>query len=522
MAAAPWQRSCYGQVKYSSHHCGIMGRGMSHLARANGVLRWIGEYVFAGILFGGSCVGVPAMAGAVEPGVIAASGTRASHEVSLDVPSASRDMRLGNTHLGVAVSARPEIRVAENQGRPHETATVRLGTLDALYSVLARVKGGETILLEGGHYGDLYLGNLSNFDVAFPEIVTIASADPGDPAVFSTAQIRFVSNLTLDGLVFDYTYASGDTLRTYPFEVQKSTNVVIRNATFDGDVPTGLSEAEDGYGFSNGLFCRDTTGLTLEQSTVFQFQRGLVLVACREIRITGNDIHSMRMDGMNLVNVQDVRIEDNHIHDFNGRPGWEDHRDFIQFWTNGTQSPSTDIIIRGNVLNSGSGSFTQSIFMRNEEVDVGRAGEEMFYRNVEISGNVILNAHLHGITVGETDGLKILNNTVIRNPLSEGPGINPIVWTPRIELKPDSRNVVVLRNVTSAISGQGRQSRWEIRDNLLVQDRNPRMAFYYADVFGPAALEDPTRIESFFPRPGGPLDGTGIGAPRLTAPPSER
>ena len=88
----------------------------------------------------------------------------------------------------------------------------------------------------------------------------------------------------------------------------------------------------------------------------------------------------------------------------------------IQFWTSGTTSPSTNITIRGNILNSGAGDWTRSIFMRNEMVDLGLAGDEMFYQNILIENNVIYNAHAHGITVGETDGLTIRNNTILYNP----------------------------------------------------------------------------------------------------------
>ena len=123
---------------------------------------------------------------------------------------------------------------------------------------------------------------------------------------------------------------------------------------------------------------------------------------------------------MNFAQVERVRIEANHIHDFNRVLESPDHADMIQFWTNGTTSPSSDITIRGNILNSGAGWFTQSIFMRNELVDSGKAEAEMFYRNVIIEDNVIINAHLHGISVGETAGLKIANNTVIRNARSQG------------------------------------------------------------------------------------------------------
>ena len=66
----------------------------------------------------------------------------------------------------------------------------------------------------------------------------------------------------------------------------------------------------------------------------------------------------------------------------------------IQFWTSGTTSPSTNIVIRGNILDSGDGGWTQSIFMRNEMVDTGGAGDAMFYQNILIEDNVIYNAFI--------------------------------------------------------------------------------------------------------------------------------
>ena len=155
--------------------------------------------------------------------------------------------------------------------------------------------------------------------------------------------------------------------------------------------------------------------------------------------VVDNDVHSIRSDGFDFVEVNDVLIEGNHIHDFVANLGSGDHLDMIQFWTTGTTSPSTNIIIRGNILNSGAGDWTQSIFMRNEMVDLGLAGTEMFYRNILIENNVIYNAHAHGITVGETDGLTIRNNTILYNAtISDG----SVVHVPTINSSNASTNVL--------------------------------------------------------------------------------
>ena len=109
----------------------------------------------------------------------------------------------------------------------------------------------------------------------------------------------------------------------------------------------------------------------------------------------------MRSDGMNFAHVRTCLIEDNYLHDFavQGVRGSCRHDPVLD--ERGLR-PSTDVIIRGNTLDVGDGDETQSIFMRNDMVDRGFAGEEMFYRNLLIEENVILNNHAHGITVGET------------------------------------------------------------------------------------------------------------------------
>ena len=166
---------------------------------------------------------------------------------------------------------------------------------------------------------------------------------------------------------------------------------------------------------------RASSGITIESSEFRGFARGVIVSDSVDIVLRGNDIHAMRVDGMDFAQVERVRIIKNHIHDFQRAPNAGDHADMIQFWTAGTHRPSRDILIADNILNSGMGLFTQSILMRNEVVDRGQAGDEMFYDTVTIRDNVIINAHLHGITLGQADHVSITNNTLIRNAFFSRP-----------------------------------------------------------------------------------------------------
>jgi hypothetical protein len=372
----------------------------------------------------------------------------------------------------------------------------------ALTEALAAAAAGSVVEVPAGHYRWLGLT-----DRSFPadQPLVIRAATPAEPPVFSGMDLRRVQNVIVEGIIFDYAYSTSDVDLHYPFNVFQSRNVTLRGNLFEGD------PGADGYGTGVGFQIRDNEGIRFENNEVRGFQRGIIVSYTSDLVILGNNFHSMRSDGMNFAQVNGVLIEGNWIHDFNKNLESGDHPDMIQFWTAGTERPSTDITIRNNLLLAGSGGWTQSIFIRNELVDTGQASEEMYYRNILIEGNLIVNAHLHGITVGETDGLTIRNNTMVRNPAAAGAANNPALWTPVIRLREQSRNVSVMRNVTGGLHLPETLPRgWTVADNLVVQDAGRMQPAFYGTVFAGSDPMDPT---SFRPRPGGQLDGTGIGSP---------
>lgn len=383
---------------------------------------------------------------------------------------------------------------------------------EELAAALERPEPDLVLRLAPGEYGALVLRDIGG---AEGKPVVIRSADPADPAEFSSFVLRDTRYLVLEDLRFDYSFSAENPMNFRPFTVIGGGDLVLRGNVFDGDLATGVSAEEDGTPTGFGLSLRDVRGAVIEENEITGFLRGLTVGASSDLQIRGNDLHGLRSDGMNFAGVERVVIEENRIRDFNRAPQLRDHADMIQFWTAGTDKPSSDITIRNNVLNSGSGLFTQSIFMRNELVDGGKAGREMFYRDITIEGNVIINAHLHGISLGEVDGLKILNNSVLRNARSEGREDNPGLWTPQIRVAPTSANVAIERNVAARVAGYANQPDWIVGSNLEIQDRFPGRAGFYDQVFVAGRTGDPSDLASFAPVAGGPLDGTGIGAPRL-------
>ncbi|GIT93281.1 hypothetical protein JANAI61_37390 [Jannaschia sp. AI_61] len=392
-------------------------------------------------------------------------------------------------------------------------ATLTVASTSDLYDALAKATQGQTILLKGGDYGELTLTGQSGFDLTFPKGVTIASADPSDPAVFSGLKVRDTANLTFDGITFDYTFQADDPIWVRPFSIFESENITVRNSTFSGDLAQDLSEIDDGYGYGIGLTVRESALVTLENNEIFDFHRGFNITETNDVTVRGNDMHSIRMDGMTFAEVDGALIEGNHIHDFRGSEGSPDHRDMIQFWTKGTDAPSQDIVIRDNHLDIGEGSFTHSIFMRNDQVDRGLAGEEMFYQNILIEENVIVNGHVHGINIGETNGLTIRNNSVLHNDGGTVDGVDEQVEIPRIRVAESATDVTITQNAVAEIIGHTDQPDWSVGMNAFVQDQNPNTPGYYGDVFLTSSLVPVDGVHNPRALPGGMLDRLDAGAP---------
>ena len=394
-----------------------------------------------------------------------------------------------------------------------------------LMAALRGARGGDILLLAPGDYGVLALTGGKDMpaaagsgDVTAPPVI-LRAADPARPARFSGMRLRDAAGLAFQGVTFAYSFAPGDVPHRHrPFRVLQSRDITFSGVLFAGDLARGGAAHDNGYGAGHGLFVSGSRGIVLENSEFRDWHKAAIFTGSSQITVRGNDIHAIRSDGLNFSAVQSVLIEGNRIHDFNRSLASPDHADMIQIFTARTTTPTRDLVIRGNLLNAGGGKFTQSIFMRNEAVDTGFAGPEMAYRNITIENNVIINAHLHGITVGPADGLSITRNTLIRNFRARGEGRGEKLWIPQIRIAPTARNVVIRGNAAAAISGHSDQPDWTVADNVLLQTEHPGQPGYYGDIFADALAGDPRDPASFAYLPGGLLDGLRRGADLLRLP----
>ena len=372
-----------------------------------------------------------------------------------------------------------------------------------LEAALRATPPGGILELPAGDWGALRLRGPDG-----PSI--IRSADPSNPARISRMEIREAGDLTLQDLTLKYDWSAEDLIRVSPFEIIKSENIRLDSVHIVGDVARGDDPVARGLPWGIGLSIQYSHDVTVENSEVTAFYRGIVVRGADRTEILGNDIHGLRMDGLNFAMVRGVRIEGNHIYDFDRSTDVRDHADMIQFWTNQTDYPSTGITIRGNLLNSGNGVYTQSIFMRNDLVDRGLAGREMFYKDILIEGNFILNAHLHGITVGETDGLTIRSNTLVHNPTGAGADPTRDMWLPQIRVSEASRNVTIKNNIAAAFPAP--HAGWKMANNLVVQPHAIMGTNHYSRIFAGFPGGDPTKPASYRIKTGSLGDQPNLGA----------
>ncbi|WP_170763204.1 right-handed parallel beta-helix repeat-containing protein [Ruegeria lacuscaerulensis] len=336
------------------------------------------------------------------------------------------------------------------------STTITVTSAAELNQALSQATGGETILLAAGDYGKLSLKGTQ-----FASEVTIKSADPNNQASFSEMYLTNTSNITFDEVVFDYTYSSGDTATTNKFLITGSNNITIDNSVFDGDLSSGT-------GLGKGLVIRSSDNIDVINTEFHSWWKALGAAKSSDINFSGNNIHTIRSDGISLGEVQNVLIENNYIHDFGGAAGSKDHRDMIQVQrSNGTGS--SDIIIRNNVLDMGDGDYTQGIWFGGDKATF--KDPTNWHYNVVIENNIIYNAHANGLAVHMTQGLDITNNTLIAVPSGQTGG----VAIPKILVTGGSKDVTIEQNITPAIVSPtvlASDANWTVQDNAIIQPKN--------------------------------------------------
>ena len=273
-------------------------------------------------------------------------------------------------------------------------SSIQISSQSQLDAALSTASGGETLVLAKGNY------NLTLSSKTFNTPVTITSADPSNPAHFSCIKLTSVTGMTFKSLDIGRGLTSSES----PEASAMAKVTGGGNITFDSNHIHG---SMDGNALNDGigLMIKSVNGVTVSNNEFEQLGRGAQLFGLTNLNVTNNNLHDIRSDGLDLSAVKGVLIDGNLFANF--QRSSTDHPDAIQFQTINTTSPSSNIVIRNNVVQTGSGTGMQGIFMTDQMGTLP-------YQNVTINNNMVIGANMpNGIMVSSANNLAVTNNTVV-------------------------------------------------------------------------------------------------------------
>lgn len=320
-------------------------------------------------------------------------------------------------------------------------ATFNVANTTELTTALSSAVGGDTILLATGNYGSY---TITNTATATP--LVIKSADALNPAIFYNITLNGATWITVEDVSLISDNPSTMPLTLGQFEIiGQSSNITIRRAYCK------IYDNSSGYQYGRNVTVDpDCTTITVEDCELIGGRQAVVAVRMTGLTLRHNEATDAR-EGFNFPGCFNVLIENNYLHDFRLHPELGDHADMIQCWAvvGGAPYPAENVQIIDNVLDIGSGSFTQSMFN-----DLGGGGQPNVYKNWTYARNHIRNCQTHGITTSAHDNLLIEDNIIqwvtpnMSDPFNaDEPGLlTDSVHVPKININSTSTNVIIRNN----------------------------------------------------------------------------
>ena len=357
--------------------------------------------------------------------------------------------------------------------------TWSVDTRAELDSAIAAAKGGDTIVLASGSYGDVVISN-RNFD----STVSIQSADENNPATFNSIKITNSSNITVDS-VHVSNPGNGSEGGAF-FRVEDSSHITLQNSEINGSVDNNSNGA---YGV--GVW--RSSDVTITGNDIHHVNHGVANFSTSDSEVSENTFNYLGSDSMKFGGVNGMLIENNtNLGTTIAVP--DAHIDFIQF-----QGSSSNVEIRGNVL-----LMSES----NDKVHQGIFIKDGSYSDFLIEQNLIYTNTVNGIYLEGNSGtgdITIRNNTVLSNP-------DETKWnSANIRIVASDGPVLVENNITDDV--QVSSSGVTQQNNIELQFSNPSASDHYSKYFANATEGSNATIEDFAPVPGSAADGpNGMGA----------
>jgi Ca2+-binding RTX toxin-like protein len=345
-------------------------------------------------------------------------------------------------------------------------ATIDVSNATQLTAALSAAKGGDTIRLAGGNYGDVNISGKS-----YASDVTIMSKDPANSATFNTLVVKNSSNIDFTGIDVNFTPTTSTLSFTSAVMVDSSKGIEFTGGEIHGGPSvngvSALATIGDATGnvlgkaVGRGMTIQNSTDVRVEKVDIAMFDRGVVLANNNGVVITHNEIHDLRRSG--IVGMSDnLTIQENHL---SSSQPWRwgltngDHADFIALWTD--KSAVSNIIIRNNIMEQGDGAPILGMW-------VGGSAAAPF-KNVVVDGNAILGTDHQGIMLTWVLGGALTDNTLVKTAGgSEAPGIL---------IREGSTGIETHGNYTAFLQDKSGGAN-NVHDNVLVQTASAAGAGY--------------------------------------------
>jgi hypothetical protein len=288
--------------------------------------------------------------------------------------------------------------------------TITVSSSRELKEAFERLASGEggTIRLEAA--SKPYAARL--VDRNAPEVdapVTITSADPSRPATIAQMTLVGRENVTIEGVVFDSREGERDGHHR-DLELAGSKNIAVRDVAFrDGATETFLGSGQTKG--TQALIVRNSEGVEVSDVTMEGYFHGMAFFDSDDVTLTGSEITRLQGDALRIAGMQDMLVQDNHLHSMLGSSQNINHSDMIQFWGRNIKQNTERVTISENVISTGDGPSYQMIFGHND--DRGKNG--WLFEDITIEGNVLYGAHYNMIVVNDTNRMKVVDNTVLFN-----------------------------------------------------------------------------------------------------------
>lgn len=278
------------------------------------------------------------------------------------------------------------------------------GALEEVISsgALARLKGGDTLLLRGGKHGRVVFSGENT------EFITIA-ADKGCKPQLSYLEITAGTRWRIKGLTISASFAEKpyDDVMVKVADGGPSGEIIVEDCFVYTTLDTSKWTAKDWMAANSGMFMgRNGKGHVFRNNYVFNTRFGIAL--CSEDSLCeGNVVSHFSADGIRVTRdgqiVQHNVIRNIYVSDEDGD---KNHDDAIQcFLFNKGTGTVRNVTVRENL-----------IIMRESEAQKWQAtmqGIGFFdgpLINFSVEGNVINTSHWHGVTLSDAQDCSILNN----------------------------------------------------------------------------------------------------------------